>query len=475
LILQELLVPLKLDTSGFDGGIDRAITKGSFFGSFLGNIASSIAGGALDALGKGVERLGDFLGDAKEQASDLNESINAVNVVFEEGAGIIHEFGKTAATEVGMSNAKFNQLASVTGAFLTNLGMDAGAAADQTIVLTKRAADMASVFNTDVSQALQAIQSGLKGEFDPLEQFGVKLSAAAISAKAMEMGLADANGELDASAKSQAALALIMEQTNKLAGDFTNTSDSLANSQRIIAARMDDIKARIGTALAPALERLQKLFLEVIDSEDFGQIVDAVILGIEELSHWFMDNLPAAIDGAKFAWAGIKNVWKNQVVPVTRELIHLYHSVLAILNRISPSADGFAGKFTLVGAVLRIVVGAIGMLSIALQGLEWFLRIINGAIDGVRHAWERWGGTIQWIGRLLASLAIPWWLTPGSPTPLENGLRGVHSAMSDLNKNALPQFAAGLNVGGGGSPASAPIDYHTLARVLSTELSKRFG
>jgi hypothetical protein len=475
LILQELLVPLKLDTSGFDGGIDRAITKGSFFGSFLGNIATSALSGGLDLIGKGVDRLGNFLGDAKEQASDLNEAINAVNVVFEDGAGIIHEFGKVSAEQVGLSSAKFHQLASVTGAFLTNLGMDSAQAADQTIILTKRAADMASVFNTDVSQALEAIQSGLKGEFDPLEQFGVKLSAAAITAKAMEMGLADANGELDASAKSQAALALIMEQTNKLAGDFTNTSDGLANSQRIIAARFDDIKARIGTALAPALERLQKLFLEVIDSEDFGKIVDAVVMGIEEMSKWFMDNLPAAIDGAKFAWEGIKNVWQTQVVPVTQELIRLYHNVLAILNRISPSADGFAGKFTVVGAVLRIVVGAVGMLSVALQALEWFLRIINGAISGVIHAWERWGGTIQWIARLLASLTIPWWLTPGSPTPLENGLRGIHSAMNDLNKNSLTGFSANFNAGMPAPSVGASIDYHQLARVVATELAKQYG
>jgi hypothetical protein len=475
LILQELLVPLKLDTSGFDGGIEKAISRGSFFGSFMGNLASTALSGVTNLLGRGIDMVGDFMGDAKEQASDLAESINAVNVVFENGAGIIHEFGKTSADTVGLSSAKFHQLASVTGAFLTNLGLDSMHAADKTIELTKRASDMASVFNTDVADALQAIQSGLKGEFDPLEQFGVKLNAATIAAKAMEMGLADANGELSDSAKAQAALALIMDQTNKLAGDFTNTSDGLANGQRILAARFDDIKARLGTALLPILEEAQKLFLNLIDSDQFNATVDGVIAKIEELSEDALAALPGWFEGARKASEAIATTWRTHVAPTADQIIRLYNNVNAILERLSPGTEQLAGKFTLLGIVQRIAVATAVSVNGALALLRGTLDIMNGALERVINKWESFKRVVQSVANILAHLVIPWWLTPGSPTPLENGLRGIGSALSDLNNNSLPSFATGLNMRQAAPSAGSSIDYHKFARVVAAELAKQYG
>ncbi|MQA17739.1 MAG: hypothetical protein GEV09_27820, partial [Pseudonocardiaceae bacterium] len=56
---------------------------------------------------------------------------------------------------------------------------------------------MASVFNVDVSEALDAIQAGLRGEADPLERFGVGLTDAAVRAHAVELGLAAAQAAAD--------------------------------------------------------------------------------------------------------------------------------------------------------------------------------------------------------------------------------------------------------------------------------------
>jgi hypothetical protein len=129
-------------------------------------------------------------------------------------------------------------------------------AADESVNLAQRAADMASVFNTDVVTALEAIQAGLRGEADPLERFGVGLSEAAVNAKAVELGLAATTSEVDASAKAQARLALIFEQTDKFAGDFANTSDSVANRQRILSAEFENLKAAIGQGVLPVMESL---------------------------------------------------------------------------------------------------------------------------------------------------------------------------------------------------------------------------
>ena len=56
-------------------------------------------------------------------ASTLEESMNAVNVVFADGAKTIHAFGEDSAKSVGMSTAAFNQMATVTGALLKDVGL----------------------------------------------------------------------------------------------------------------------------------------------------------------------------------------------------------------------------------------------------------------------------------------------------------------------------------------------------------------
>ena len=259
--LGEAVLDLSADDSKLDADIDKAgdkaLKKMDQFGSKMKNVGQNMTAAiTLPLIGLGAV--------AVDAASNLAESGNAVNVVFGESADIMHEFGKSAAENVGLAESEFNQLGAVTGSFLKNLGFDQEAAAKETINLTERAADMASIFNTDVDQALQAIQSGLKGEFNPLEQFGVKLNAAAIEAKALSMGLADQNGELDDNAKAQAALALIYEQTNALAGDFKNTSDGLANSMRITKAQFTDAAANLGQQLLPYVLQAVQWFSQLI-------------------------------------------------------------------------------------------------------------------------------------------------------------------------------------------------------------------
>ena len=86
--------------------------------------------------------------------SDLNEAVNAANVVFGTASGKIMDFGKTAAESVGLSQRAFLQASVPIGSALQNVGLSASDAGDMTIKLTQRAADMASVFNTDVGLSL---------------------------------------------------------------------------------------------------------------------------------------------------------------------------------------------------------------------------------------------------------------------------------------------------------------------------------
>lgn len=186
-------------------------------------------------------------------ASDEGESLNAANVVFGKSAKIITDWGENAAKQAGLAKSEFYQAGAVIGAGLKNAGFSLDDAANQTINLTQRAADMASIFNTDVNDAMLALQSALRGEYEPARRFAVSLSETAVKAEAMRLGIAKTGEELSTYQKTQARLSLIMQQTAQFQGDFVNTSDQLANSTRILQAELKNEAAQLGRELLPAL------------------------------------------------------------------------------------------------------------------------------------------------------------------------------------------------------------------------------
>jgi hypothetical protein len=248
--LSKTLEKIQRETSSFSKSMQRA-----------GEVASGILSATL--IEKGASALVRGISDSVKAASRLQESQNAVRVVFRESAKEIEAFGRTSAQSVGLSTRAFNELATPLGAMLKNAGFSLDEVSGKTVSLTQRAADMASVFNKDVSQALQAIQAGLRGELDPLEQFGVKLSAAAVEQKALAMTGKELAKELTEQEKAAARVALIFDQTEQVAGDFARTSDGLANSQRTLRGVLENLQASIGRAFTPtvafAVSELAKL------------------------------------------------------------------------------------------------------------------------------------------------------------------------------------------------------------------------
>lgn len=265
-------------TGQIGGAAKTASGQMTVFDRSTQNVSNKLRGlatGALVAAGAGIIKFG---ADSVKAASDLEESMNAVNVVFGSAADTITDFGEQAATSAGLAQAEFQQMASVLGSALINAGIPLDEAAEKTIELTQRAADMASVFNTSVPDALGAMQAALRGESDPIEKFGVTLSAAAVDAEAAVLGFKKVSGQFDAQAKAAARLSLIMKQTDRVAGDFQNTSDGLANSSRVLTANFTNLQAQIGGFLTPALASLSGEAIEVTEGfAGFFGVLDKVV------------------------------------------------------------------------------------------------------------------------------------------------------------------------------------------------------
>lgn len=246
--------------------------------SFIGPLAAIFAAGAIVSFGK----------SAIEEASNLTESLNAVKVSFGDASAEITKLGEDSATRLGLSQSAFNGIATQFSAFAETIAGSGGDVAGVIDQLSTRGADFASVFNLEVSDALGLFQSGLAGETEPLRKYGIDLSAAAVEAYAMANGIGESGKQLTEAEKVQARYGLLLESTNKTAGDFANTADGLANSQRISNARFADASAALGNSLLPIIQTITVA------------LADTFVPILETVGAWFAEN-PTVINAVAIA------------------------------------------------------------------------------------------------------------------------------------------------------------------------------
>lgn len=222
---------------------------GSSWGKLGGSITSSM-GLSYAAVGAAAVAAGAY---AVKAASNLQESINAVNVSYGDSAKAVHALGEDATDSFGLSQRAFNDAAVSFTNFAEDVAGDGGDVASTLNDLMLRSTDFASVMNMDVTAAANAFKSALSGEAEPLKQFGINISEAAVKSYALEKGLIGVGDAMTDQEKVQARYGLLMQETEKTAGDFAATSDGYAGAMKKAKAEAENLAASLGAILIPAL------------------------------------------------------------------------------------------------------------------------------------------------------------------------------------------------------------------------------
>lgn len=343
-ILKSLIVKLVADTANFEKEFSKAHKTAAEFSKNMEKIGKQVTDvGKTMSVAITAPAIAGF-GLAIKSASDMNETVSKSNVIFGDLAGSVQDFTGSAATNLGMSQQAALEAASTFGNLFVSMGSGQQPAADMSTGLVQLAADLASFNNLDPAEVLEKLRSGMVGEVEPLRSLGVNLTQAAVEAKAMEMGLVGANGEISNSALLTARYALIMEQTKTAQGDFARTSDGLANSTRIAKAQLGDMAAQIGTQLLPIAIQLVGVVREAL-------------------------------------------TWFQGLNPETQKTILI---VIAIAAAIGPLLIVVGQLITAVGAVIPVVTAVAGILS---GPVLLAIGLVAGAIVLLYVGWKN-----NWLG-----------------------------------------------------------------------------
>ena len=418
-----LSIPIIAEYNG--KALDRAIKDFKKLGT-AGEKAQFLIKKAAIPAAAALAGVAAAMGPAIAAASDLEENMSKVNVIFGAGAKSVEDFSKTAAKAMGQSASAVLQAAGTFGTFGKAAGLGGQDLANFSNQFTTLASDLASFNNTTPEEAINAIGSALRGEAEPMRKFGVLLNDATLKAEAMALGIYSGSGALTDQQKILAAQSAIYKQTADAQGDFDRTSDGLANTSRILKAQMDNLQASIGKGLLP--------------------IVQKVLPVVQKFADWATKNPQAFL-----AIAGAITAISVAILAVNFAMA---------LNPFTAIAAGVAA----------LVVGII----YAYNKFDTFRTIVNGVLNGLIRGFEifanSWINTINVIIRGM-NLLNPFTDIPSLPTLSlgriggggGGGMGAAYDAMELARAKSLggtasipsmPSPTAPLSGGGGGGGGS---------------------
>lgn len=275
--------------------------------------AATVAAGAVIALGK----------QAVDSASALEQSTGAVESVFKSQATAIKDLAADAAGAVGLSANQYQEFASVIGSQLKNLGTAQEDLVPTTDKLITMGADLASMFGGTTAEAVESLSAAFRGEYDPVEKYGISIKKSDINARLAAKGLSGLEGEALRQAEAQELLAMLTEQSADAMGNFQRETDTAAGSAQIAAANWENAKAALGQSLLPVVTQVaEKLagLAQVVGQHP--QLFGAAALAIVGVAGAINGALLAikAFHAAQAIIASVKTAWValNTSMAVTR-------------------------------------------------------------------------------------------------------------------------------------------------------------
>jgi len=258
-MLGELIVKISADFDDFEKKFTESQKKIVEMGEKLNSIGSKLTTFVtlpLVALG----------GTSIKLASDLQETLNKINVAFEESADEVLNWSKTSIEAMGLSQASALEASALFGDFATAMGFTRKEASKMAMDLTQLGADLASFKNIPVEQAMNALKGVFTGETESLKLLGVVMTETNLKAFALSQGIKKEVKEMTESEKINLRLAYVMKATTNAQGDFARTSNGSANQTRMFNENLKELGTQFGDILLPIFTKVITKINEMIKS-----------------------------------------------------------------------------------------------------------------------------------------------------------------------------------------------------------------
>jgi hypothetical protein len=360
----------------------------------LGGVVKNLKGMAKGASAAfGVAQLKSFVKESVVSARDLDRNMVGLGNVFGELSPQMQQFGKDAAS-IGLSQVEASRASTFLGSVLKQSGFEMKDVAVETKNLVGLASDLAATYGYDVSEALTGMTALFRGEYDPIEKFGVAMKQSEVNALLAARGQNKLTGATLRQATAQARLDILYQRSTDAQGAYAQQSNTLFTNQKNLAASFENVKATLGASLTGPLANLLASITPIVEVlgarlgpafEFFAKIVNTlsplvaplieVFLTLSDALQPILDVLIMLIEPLIVPLAGALKLVGTIIKPLIPLITFLANLIGAVLSPV----------ILLVNLALRLLIGGLQALFDALARVPGLGDIFNNMNAGLKE------------------------------------------------------------------------------------------
>jgi hypothetical protein len=397
---QSLKVNLLGDATGLNQALNKADAQLKQFGKRAKDIGKTLTTRLTLPIGAA-----GFA--AIKMASDVEESLNKVDVAFGESSKEVKDFAKNTLESFGIAEGSALDMAALFGDMSTAMGISRSDAADLSTSLVGLAGDLASFKNINIEEVTTALSGVFTGETESLKRLGVVMTETNLKQFALSQGITKNLKDFSQSEKVLLRYQFVMNATSNAHGDFARTSEGSANQMRIFTESLKQLGASFGAVVLPAFTKLVKKANEVVKRfQAFDQSTKKVIA------------LTAAIAAA----AGPMLYLAGSVIPKV------------------------VGGIRMIGVAVQFASGPVGIIIAGISVLTLGLQKLVNSKGFQLSAWQTFKNAVLSGGNAIRFVRLA---TEDNAKNISQSQEDIQSSVQDTTKAFQDQFDAMMKIMGG--------------------------
>jgi hypothetical protein len=311
----------------------------------------------------GAVKSADFAAQAISGARDLERNLMGVQTVFEDLTPRMTDFARTASSMgLGMTDAA--KSVTFIGSVLKQSGFEISETADLTERLVGLATDLSITYGYDVQEALMGMTALFRGEYDPIEKFGVAMKQSEINSELAAKGMGNLEGAQRRLAEQQVRVQLLFERAADAQGAMERGAGTLAVEQLKLAASFENVRDTVATSMLPVLGGIfADLQVSIRDlQKPLKEAFDAAAPAVERLAEIL---LPAMRDGFLFVIDSVTELMgiiERMLTPTTEvgeAITAVVENVESLFNTITGGQASSVDAWGFIEAAITFVANAI--------------------------------------------------------------------------------------------------------------------
>lgn len=318
-------------------GTDHVRSRFSTMGSYIKENLGSI-GAKMTAVGAGITAT---IGGLVMAGAEWNASVAGQEFLYDNLNSKVQQAisnGSQEAEAIGLTTQQYKNAATTIATYYKNMGF----ASEETSKLSTESmdlvADLAAITDMPFDEAMDRFKSGLMGNYEALDAFGINVSAATLENSEYVKSLGKSWNQLSDNEKMMAVYNEIVRQSSSANGLAKQEAQSFGMQMKLLKQKLMETAGTIGEKLLPVLEPLVQKFVEIV----------------EKVANWANEN--PKLTQAILVVVGVLGVLMTVVGPI----ISLFASLSMVASGLGIGMTALLGPIGIVIAVIAALI-AVGV------------------------------------------------------------------------------------------------------------------